>query len=454
MDVGITRSKRVGVAAGSLGVLALIAVAMATFLGRDEEVFRAVRIGTVALLPRDGLQARLAAYARSWNEAEFVIHAGPYVSRRTRRELGAELDSRVVYESAASLGRTGQLLTDLATHLAAARRELHVSWQPSIDRARLASALDQIRAQIERAPVPGSYGQRGELIAGIPGQTVNSALGLEQLEAALRSGAASTQLPVSTIRPPDPLSYAAAHSNAPNQLLYAAETLYPGGRAGRSKNIEVSVASIDGVAIDPGEEFSFNRAVGERSYARGFVSAKELANRRVVEGIGGGVCQVAATLHAAAFLAGMEIPVYRPHSRPVSYIPLGLDAMVSWPDKDLRIRNPYPFSVAIRAVATTGLVRVELLGSGRPHPVEWSTRILERIDPGEKLVFETSLRPGAQRVIQDSVDGLVVERVRTVYAASGPETTTVNLRYPPTPRIIARGPGSRAGIVAVARGAR
>jgi vancomycin resistance protein YoaR len=443
MDIEIARSTIVRVTAWSLGVIALVALAVWGHIRRDEEVYRHVRVGTVALLPREGLRARLEAYARAWNDAEFVIHAGPYVSRRTRGELGAHLDSRAVYEAAVSLGRTGNLLTDLATHLAAARRELRVSWQPSIDRARLASALVQIRAQIERPPVPGSYGEGGQLIAGIPGQTVNSALGLEQLEAALRSGAGETQLSVAAIRPPNPLSYAAARSNAPHQLLYAAETLYPGGRAGRSRNIEVSVAAIDGVAIDPGGEFSFNREVGERSYARGFVSAKELANRRVVEGIGGGVCQVAATLHAAAFLAGMDIPVYAPHSRPVSYIPLGLDAMVAWPDKDLRIRNPYPFSVAIRAVATTGLVRVELLGGGRPHPVEWSTRVLERIDAGEKHVFETSLRPGAQRVVQQAIDGLVVERVRTVYAASGPETTTVNLRYPPTPRIVARGP-SRA----------
>jgi vancomycin resistance protein YoaR len=440
----------VRLSAWSLGVFALAAVAVWGQLRRDEGVYRQVRVGTVALLPREGLRARLEAHARSWNETVFVIHAGPYVSRRTRGELGAHLDSLAVYERAVSLGRTGHPLTDLATYLAASRHELHVSWQPRIDRARLASALVQIREQIERPPVPGSYDQHGQLIAGIPGQTVNSALGLEHLESALRTGAASTHLPVASIRPPDPLSYAAAHSNAPSQLLYAAETLYPGGRAGRSKNIEVSVAAIDGLRIDPGEEFSFNREVGERSYARGFVSAKELANRRVVEGIGGGVCQVAATLHAAAFLAGMDIPVYRPHSRPVSYIPLGLDAMVAWPDKDLRIRNPYPFSVAIRAHATTGLVRVELLGSGRPHPVEWSTRVLERIDAGEKHVFETSLRPGAQRVVQESVDGLVVERVRTVYAASGPETTTVNLRYPPTPRIVARGLTSRAGNMAVA----
>lgn len=435
-------------------MLTLVALAAWGHVRGDEEVFRHVRIGTVALLPREALRARLEAYAQSWNGGVFVIHAGPYVSRRTRGELGAYLDSRAVYETAVSLGRTGHPLADLATYLAAARQELHLNWQPRIDRSRLASALVQIRAQIERPPVPGSYGQRGQLIAGIPGQTMNSALGLEQLEAALRSGAAETYLPVASIRPPDPLSYATAHSTAPDQLLYAAETLYPGGRAGRSRNIEVSVAAIDGVAIDPGGEFSFNREVGERSYARGFVSAKELANRRVVEGVGGGVCQVAATLHAAAFLAGMDIPVYRPHSRPVSYIPLGLDAMVAWPDKDLRIRNPYPFSVAIRAAATTGLVRVELLGSGRPHQVEWSTRVLERVDAGEKHVFETSLRPGTQRVVQEAVDGLIVERVRTVYAASGPETTTLNLRYPPTPRIIARGLSSRAGSMAVARHAR
>jgi vancomycin resistance protein YoaR len=448
--IKITGAAVLRLAACLFGLLALVPVAAWARLQVDDGFLRSARVGDVSVLPRDQLRARLEAHANTWRSAPFTIHAGPYVSRRTRAALGASLDVDRAHDQASALGRSGHPIADLSLYFAGSRDRLQLRWVPRIERTRLASALVEVQAQVERPPVPGSYGRDGRLMPGLPGQTVNSVNAIERLEQALRSGADSARLAVVAIAPPSPLSYAAVHANGASQLLYAGETLYPGGRAGRSRNIEVSVEAIDGAVIEPDGEFSFNRQVGERSYERGFVAAKELANRRVVDGVGGGVCQVAATVHAAAFLAGMDITTYRPHSRPVSYIPLGLDTMVSWPDRDLKIRNPYPFPVTIRARATEGLVHVELLGGGRPNPVEWSTRVLERIPAGEQRIFDRALRlrPSEQRVLQEPIDGLLVERSRTIYWPSGPETTSVKLRYPPTPRIVARGAADRGAGVA------
>ena len=193
-------------------------------------------------------------------------------------------------------------------------------------------------------------------------------------------------------------------------------------------------------ALAPGGELSFNQRVGERTFARGFRPAKELANRRLVDGIGGGVCQVAGTLHAAAFLAGFEIPVHQPHSRPVSYIPMGLDTMVSWPNRDLRIRNPYPFPIRITAETDGQSVRVALYGAGKPHPVDWDKAVVERVPGGMQEVTDPALAPGESQLVQRASDGLLIERTRTVYLPTGPAEQVRKLRYPPTPQITALGP--------------
>jgi vancomycin resistance protein YoaR len=224
-------------------------------------------------------------------------------------------------------------------------------------------------------------------------------------------------------------------------VMYVFETKYNPGpaSAGRAQNIELAVRAIDGTELLPGDVLSFNQTVGERSFERGFRGAPELSNKRVIEGIGGGVCQVAATLHAAAFLAGLDIPVYQPHSRPVGYIALGLDTMVSWPDRDLQVRNSYPFPVRIQATADGGVVRVTLLGADRPHAVEWDSRIVTRIPAGEAEERDPTLAASERKVVQDPIDGLVVERRRTIYFPTGPESVTATLHYPPNPRIIAVG---------------
>lgn len=425
-----------GVALALIGVLPVGAWAR---LQVDDGAFTRATIAGVALSPRADLEQRLRQRADAFANEPVTIIAGPYQVRRTRSELGATLDVQEAHARAIRLGRSGHPIDDLRAYVSAARSGVELPWPPRIARDRLALALAAVQTQVERPPVPGSHERNGALIAGIPGQTVNSVQAIEQLEQALRGGANFVQLAVVAVDPPTTLSYAQVQKSRPDELLYAAETLYPGDSSGRSRNIELAVSALDHTVIEPGAEFSFNERVGERSHARGFAAAKELANRRVVEGVGGGVCQVAATVHAAAFLSAMDITVYQPHSRPVSYIPLGLDTMVSWPNRDLRFRNPYPFPVTLLAFASEKLVRVELRGAGRPHPVQWSTRVLERVPAPEQTISEPSLRRGETRLVQDAIDGLLVERTRTISWPSGPQTIALQLRYPATPRLIAVG---------------
>lgn len=123
----------------------------------------------------------------------------------------------------------------------------------------------------------------------------------------------------------------------------------------RNHNISVASAAIDGTLLSPGEVFSLNGVVGKRTQARGYRTATVFVDAEKVPGIGGGVSQVTGTLFNAAALAGLAITEVHPHSRPVSYLPLGRDATVAYGEKDLKFVNTTgaPVYVACSLQGTT-----------------------------------------------------------------------------------------------------
>jgi hypothetical protein len=136
---------------------------------------------------------------------------------------------------------------------------------------------------------------------------------------------------------------------------------------GRTKNIQTASDKINGYVIEPGKVFSFNDVVGIRTSKAGYLNAPVLLQGRRTDDLGGGVCQVSSTLHAAAVEGGLVIVERRPHSLVPKYIEPGYDATVSFPASceikdapcgklDLKIKNPFEVPVTIRAVVSSGEV--------------------------------------------------------------------------------------------------
>src|SRR5262249_2603034 len=121
--------------------------------------------------------------------------------------------------------------------------------------------------------------------------------------------------------------------------------------ADRTFNLKVGATKVSGMVLLPGESFSFNDRVGPRTQENGFRYGGGITAGELVDVLGGGICQVSSTLYGASFFAGLEIVTHHPHSRPSSYVDMGLDATVVWPDVDLRLRNAYDFPVVLYMVA-------------------------------------------------------------------------------------------------------
>ena len=118
---------------------------------------------------------------------------------------------------------------------------------------------------------------------------------------------------------------------------------------------------------------SFNAIVGDRSEENGFQKSWEIFKGEMVEGVGGGTCQVASTFHAAAFFGGLDVLERLPHSRPSAYIPMGLDSTVVYPIVDLKLRNPHPFPVVVHAKTDGNKLR-DRSSSARARPSKVTLR--------------------------------------------------------------------------------
>jgi vancomycin resistance protein YoaR len=402
------------------------------------DLFGTVRVGGIEVTRDSAGIERLKAHAEQWERGLVTVHVGPYLARASRQSFGATLPLTDVATHLLQLGTRGNPLSDLVDLWSSRRAGLDLAWQPELARATLAERLRQIRDKLERPPVPGALLANGTELPGTPGLSINVMGAQDRLARALTRGDAEVELDVLRIAAQGAVRYAQGQGQF-GYVLSETSTQYRTGRAqaGRVRNIELAVKAIDAVVLEPDGELSFNETVGQRTYERGFEAANEISNRRIVRGIGGGVCQVAATLHAAAFLAGFALPVYRQHSRPAKYIELGLDTMVSWPQQDMRIANVYPFPVRVRASATNGQLSIRLEGAGKAHPVEWSTHVLSRVRAGVQHVEDPELEPGHTQVLQEAIDGLTVMRKRTIYLPTGPSVEEKVLRYPPNDRIVA-----------------
>ena len=194
----------------------------------------------------------------------------------------------------------------------------------------------------------------------------------------------------------------------PREKLCAYTTYFNEKDGGRCENIRLAARRLDGIALQPYGEFSFNGAVGPRTRENGYQEAKVISQGEFVVGVGGGVCQVSTTLYNAALLSGLTVLEYHPHSLRVGYVPPSRDAMVS-AYSDLRLYNPHAETVYISAEVGADWLRFTLYGKGDGRTYSIESRTLQEIPPPDLIVGE------GEEVIRFGVAGLKSESYLYTY---------------------------------------
>lgn len=128
----------------------------------------------------------------------------------------------------------------------------------------------------------------------------------------------------------------------------------------RNKNINLACNGLNGYIVKPGQEFSFNQVLGERTEERGYDYAPAYLEGQVIEELGGGICQVSTTLYNAVFAAGLTTTFRKSHTYVPSYITPGLDATVSFHGPDYRFINNSNYTVGIKAQYSKQKVKIDI----------------------------------------------------------------------------------------------
>ena len=148
-----------------------------------------------------------------------------------------------------------------------------------------------------------------------------------------------------------------------HDVLGSSDTPYP-YNPGRTTNLDLACKAIDGTILNPGDVFSFNDIVGERTAAKGYQAAIAFVNGTSTPEVGGGICQVASTIYHAALLADLNIVERLEHMYTVDYVPLGMDATIYWGSNvDFKFSNSTNNPIRIDAYLQDGKVHIGLVGT-------------------------------------------------------------------------------------------
>ncbi|MCL6449334.1 MAG: VanW family protein [Armatimonadetes bacterium] len=278
---------------------------------------------------------------------------------------------------------------------------------------KLKKEIERLAAQIDRAPVEARLSLVDDRLVLTPEQE-GCRLDREDLrqKVAGRLTSLSAEPVEAGIQPWKPALTARELAAVKDELAVYATTFNPADR-NRTQNLMLAAREIDGIILKPGEEFSFNQTVGERLTEKGYREAPVFVSGRVATDIGGGVCQVSSTLYNAVLLAGLTVTERKNHSRPVGYVPPGLDATVSYGSIDLKFKNTTgkPILITGRIQENRLLIRIFGRNEKPGRTVTLMTTGAQTLEPPVVTLPDPNLPRGVTKIVEPGYRGMQV----TVY---------------------------------------
>lgn len=206
----------------------------------------------------------------------------------------------------------------------------------------------------------------------------------------------------------------------PDQLSKFSTSFSSSGSS-RSTNISLAAQKLDGVVIMPGETFSYNQTVGQRTKAAGFKEATAYSNGQVVQEVGGGICQVSSTLYNAVLYANLEIVERSNHGFKPSYVKPGLDATVSWGGPDFKFKNNRNYPVRIKTDTSGKVLRIYIYGlkTDNDYTVTLDAQYVSNVPYKTVYQKDSSLSSGESRVIQSGSNGCKTATYKYLYDTNG-----------------------------------
>ena len=199
-------------------------------------------------------------------------------------------------------------------------------------------------------------------------------------------------------------------------LLGSYSTRYDERNKDRTNNLNLATEKIDEIILSPGEEFSYNKIVGERTISAGYKESKIYSNGQVVYGLGGGICQISSTLYNAVVFANLNVTERHNHQFITSYVDPGRDATVAYGSKDFKFINNRTYPIKIKMSVNSGVAKVEIYGikEETEYNISFDVETVSTIEYATKYKDDKSLKTGKEKVEQLGANGQVVKVYKVI----------------------------------------
>lgn len=363
----------------------------------------------------------------------------------SNEQLGYSSNYEQVLKNAYALGRSGSLEERYAEINSLANNPQSLSIERGYDEEKLKQQLNEVASQVNKegsnATIASFNSDTGEFTfkEGVTGRVVDMDKLYSQAQQALASGSTSLTIETQTVEP----TVTVAQLQSEYGKITTAVTDASSSSSNRITNIKLALKAMDGLRLDPGEKFSFNELLGERTKAKGYKEAGVINNGMMDQGVGGGICQVSTTLFNAVAKADLKITERHPHSRPSTYVDLGKDAAVNWPNQDFCFVNNTDTPIYISA-KWTSKKKVSISIYGKKLADGMSIKITSKqtatVDPGDpKITVDSSLPSGTRKVVSSERKGYKATTYKVYLDKNGNEIKRVELcksNYPAAKAVI------------------
>lgn len=345
------------------------------------------------------------------------------------------------YQNAVDLayntGRVGSIIQKLSDICRVRKNSLHITPEMCYNIEMTANILESIRKENDKKPENAEIkvvNGKIEVTPHVSGYLMDVNLSLKRIENSLVNREWNdVELSVAEILP-DITTQMVADITYKLGEFY---TAFNPANEPRVHNIKTACSKINKKLLLPEKEFSMDKALGDRIEQNGYKQAKVIVNNELVDGLGGGICQVTSTFYNSVLLSGLEVLERRNHTLPSSYIDMGRDATISQGYIDFRFKNNSDYSVLIEAKTTKDKVFVTIWGRAPKEKTtaRIRTKIIEVIEAeGVEEIKDGSLRMGETVLLREAKPGYKVEVFRDTLDLSGKVIKTEKIsvdRYQP-----------------------
>ena len=274
--------------------------------------------------------------------------------------------------------------------------------------------LDKIYSEIHTEPQNAYYTQNPfTLYPHVDG--IDFAISMEEAKKILEENKEEYIIPLKITHPE--ITTDKIGSEGFPDLLAEFSTNYNPGAKDRTTNLRLASNKINNTVVLPDETFSYNKVVGKRTTEAGYKEAPSYAGGKVVNDIGGGICQITSTLYNAVVLANLDIVSRSNHQFVPSYVKAGKDATVVYGAIDFKFKNTRKYPIKIKSTVSGGVARVQIYGMKEEteYEVKIETKITGSIPMKTVYEDDPTLEKGKEKVEQKGHNGTYSEAYKVVY---------------------------------------